>query len=87
MGSQAFINMDNNPYVVVVGEAGEFDINRLQAFLAQANQGVNYHKGTWHHYSLCLNEANNFVVIDRGGLGDNCDEVQIPDNSSLVISR
>ncbi|WP_339670915.1 ureidoglycolate lyase [Dasania marina] len=85
LGSQAFINMGKQPYVVVVGKAGEFDIDNLQGFIAQEHQGVNYHKGTWHHYSLCLNEVSQFLVIDRGGEGHNCDEEAIPENINLII--
>ncbi len=86
-GSQAFINTNNNPYVVVVGQAGEFDHTKLVAFLAQANQGVNYHKGTWHHYCLGLNEKNVFVVVDRGGEGPNCDEAEFPDGVTVVVDH
>ena len=84
-GSQAFIPLSNNPYLVVVAPAGEFDENNIVAFLAKASQGVNYHKGTWHHFCLALNEASDFLVIDRGGEGDNCDVLTL--DGSLVIEQ
>ena len=87
LGSQAFINITNNPYVVVVAPAGEFNISKLKAFIAQPQQGVNYHKGTWHHYCLGLNEENQFLVIDRGGEGHNCDESLIPDDTEITIKQ
>ncbi|MFT5578712.1 MAG: ureidoglycolate lyase [Paraglaciecola psychrophila] len=86
-GSQAFINMESNPYVVVVGKAGVFDVEQLQAFLVRSDQGVNYHKGTWHHYSLCLDGATRFAVVDRLGPGNNCDEELIPDGITLVVDH
>ncbi len=75
LSSQAFYPLDNRPYMVVVAEAGEFNSSRLRAFLAGPKQGVNYAKGTWHHYSLALDAVSAFMVIDRGGPEKNCDEV------------
>ena len=87
--SQAFYPLSDNPYLVVVAKAGEFDINTLKVFIAQSNQGVNYHKGTWHHYSLALNDVSDFLVIDRGTKikGDpNCDEITLPESQQFTIS-
>ncbi len=83
-GSQAFVPMNENPYLVVVAPAGEFDISKIEVFLAAANQGVNYHKGTWHHFCLALRSESDFLVIDRGGKGDNCDVLKL--DGSLVIA-
>ena len=84
-GSQAFIPMGQNPYLVVVAPAGEFDIDNIEVFIANANQGVNYHKGTWHHFCLALNGESDFLVIDRGGKGDNCDVLEL--DGSLSITK
>jgi len=74
LGTQAFMPLGQQPYLVVVAEAGEFDAANIKVFLAEAGQGVNYHKGTWHHYCLALNAESDFLVIDRKGDGDNCVE-------------
>ena len=75
LSSQAFFPVDNRPYLVVVAPAAEeFDPDAIQAFLADGKQGVNYHRGTWHHPLLALEQESDFVVIDRGGQGENCDE-------------
>lgn len=87
LGSQAFITTKGNPYIVIVAEAGEFDYRKLRAFIAMPNQGVNYSKGTWHHYCLGLNSANEFVVVDRGGEGPNCDEVEIPNDVTIIVNH
>ena len=87
LGSQAFMPLTDNPYVVVVAPAGELDSNSLRAFIAQPGQGVNYHKGTWHHYCLGLNISNDFLVIDRGGKGNNCDEVEIPSEFEIYVNH
>ena len=45
-GSQAFIPLGNNPYLVVVAPKGELDLEQIEVFLARSDQGVNYYKGT-----------------------------------------
>ncbi len=87
LGSQAFMVLTGNPYSVVVAPAGEFSVAKLRAFIAMAHQGVNYHKGTWHHYCLGLNAGNDFLVVDRGGDGDNCDEVNIPADICIMVNH
>jgi ureidoglycolate lyase len=84
LSSQAFFPLNDHPFMVVVAEAGEFDSKRLRAFLAGPQQGVNYRKGTWHHYSLALDRVCEFMVIDRGGPEKNCDEVFL-ENENIVI--
>ncbi|OUS28085.1 ureidoglycolate hydrolase [Thalassotalea sp. 42_200_T64] len=84
-GSQAFIPMGDNPYLIVVAPAGEFDRNNIEVFLANSNQGINYHKGTWHHFCLALGSESDFLVVDRGGEGDNCDVLEL--DGSLVIAQ
>ncbi|WP_289030108.1 ureidoglycolate lyase [uncultured Paraglaciecola sp.] len=83
LSSQAFIPMGTAPYLVVVAPKGELDTDKIEVFLARADQGVNYHKGTWHHYCLALNQVSDFLVVDRGGEGHNCDVVSL--DGSIVI--
>jgi ureidoglycolate lyase len=85
LSSQAFIPMGQHPFLVVVAPKGELDTTRIRVFLASSNQGVNYHKGTWHHYCLALHQVSDFIVIDRGGAGDNCNTVKL--DGSLVIAQ
>ncbi len=84
-GSQAFIPMGENPYLIVVAPAGEFELSNVEVFIASSNQGVNYHKGTWHHFCLALNSESDFLVVDRGGEGDNCDVLEL--DGSLIIAQ
>lgn len=80
LSSQAFFPLGTESYLVVVAPAGDLRANEIRAFVASSNQGVNYHPGTWHHYSLALNNISDFLVVDRIVLDDqeadtNCDEV------------
>lgn len=86
MSSQLFMPLSQNPYLVVVAPPGDFDENAIEVFLAQPGQGVNYRAGTWHHFCLALNGTSDFLVIDRLGEGDNCDEVtlQFPFHIDMV---
>lgn len=76
LGSQAFIPLREQTWLVVVAPPGEApDLSQLRAFRAEGHQGVNYHAGVWHHPLLVLKPDHDFLVVDRGGPGDNCDEV------------
>lgn len=78
LSSQAFVPLNDRPYLVVVAGKGEhFQPEDVRAFVAQPQQGVNYHRGCWHHYSLALEEVSDFLVIDRDGPGHNCTEVHL----------
>lgn len=78
LGSQAFIPLGENlRYLVVVAPSGRFDEERMRAFSVQGCTGVNYARGVWHHPLIVLDAASDFIVIDRGGDGDNCDEVAL----------
>ena len=85
LSSQAFMPMGQHPFLVVVAPKGELDTTKIEVFLASSNQGVNYHKGTWHHYCLALHQVSDFIVVDRGGAGDNCDTIKL--DGSLVIAH
>jgi ureidoglycolate lyase len=74
LGSQAFVPLAGARYIVVVAEHPEAE---PQAFLAGAGQGVNYRPGVWHHPLIALDQNGDFLVIDRGGPGANCDEVAL----------
>ena len=76
LGSQAFIPLLGQPYLIVVApKGGNPSLANCRAFLSNGRQGVNYHKGVWHHPVLALTDQDQFVIVDRGGEGHNCDEV------------
>ena len=74
LGSQAFVPLERFRFVVVVAPPGEsVDAGQLRAFVTNGNQGINYHRGTWHMPLIALGESQSFLVIDRGG-ADNCEQ-------------
>jgi len=74
LGSQAFMPLSRRPYLVVVAPAGTPpDVTALRAFAAVNGEGVNYAPGVWHHPLLALEALSDFLVVDRGGPGENCE--------------
>ncbi len=73
-GSQAFIPMTHQPFLVIVapdeiGKPGE-----PMAFITSPGQAVNYRKGTWHGVLTPLHGPGLFAVVDRIGTGANLEE-------------
>lgn len=84
LGSQAFVPLDDKPYLVVVAPAGELDVSKIRAFVTSGWQGVNYAKGVWHHPLIALRDVSDFIVVDRGGDGHNLDEQDLPESLWLT---
>jgi ureidoglycolate lyase len=73
-GSQAFLPMSLNPFLVVVAPDDDDRPGTPQAFLTAPGQGVNYHRGVWHGVLAPLGGSGLFAVIDRIGGGANLEE-------------
>ncbi|MEA2778666.1 MAG: ureidoglycolate lyase [Rhodospirillaceae bacterium] len=85
LSSQAFIPLSETPFLVVVAPPGEgIRSEDIRAFRSNGRQGINYRAGTWHHPLLALDRVSDFLIIDRGGEGANCDEIPIADRDIAV---
>lgn len=85
LGSQAFVPMSGRPYLLVVAAPSDTPrADALHAFLATAEQGVNYATGVWHHPLLALDGVSDFLIVDRAGPGHNCDEVDL-DREAVIL--
>jgi ureidoglycolate lyase len=87
LGSQSFVPLSSRPYLVAVAPAGPFDAAGVRLFHAQGHQGVHYRKGTWHHFLLVLEAESDFLVVDRAGPGHNCEEVELPPEDRIRVTR
>ena len=86
LGSQAFVPLDARPFLVVVAPKSEQLVPAdIRAFVATGNQGVNYRSGVWHHSLIAPDEAARFLVVDRGGPGNNCDVVEFDRQLEVVL--
>ncbi len=73
-GSQAFIPMSHQPFLVIVAPDEDGKPGRPRAFMTQSGQAVNYHRGTWHGVLSPLHGPGLFAVVDRIGPGENLQE-------------
>ena len=85
LGSQAFVPLSGRPFLAAVAPAGVFDPLAVRVFRAVPTQGVNYARGTWHHFLLPLEAESDFLVIDRAGPGDNLDEIELGDETAIRV--
>lgn len=87
LGSQAFVPLDETPFIVVVGEASDSPrAENFQGFVTNGKQGINYHPGTWHHVLLTPYSAMTFLCIDRAGSGNNCIDHFFDENQQRVLA-
>ncbi len=84
-GSQAFVPLGPGRLIIVVA-AGTDDpqAEDFVGFVAGDGQGVNYRAGTWHMPLICEREEQRFLIIDRAGSGQNCDELSFAPGTLFV---
>jgi ureidoglycolate lyase len=74
MGSQAFLPMTPDPFLVIVAPDEGGKPGRPRAFRTAPGQGVNYARNAWHGVLTPLIAQGLFAVVDRIGPGDNLEE-------------
>jgi ureidoglycolate lyase len=74
LGSQAFLPMTSDPFLVIVAPDEDGGPGRPRAFRTAPGQGVNYARNTWHGVLTPLFAGGLFAVVDRIGPGANLEE-------------
>jgi len=74
LGSQAFVPMSFDPFLVVTAPDDGGAPGRPRAFRTAPGQGVNIARNTWHGVLTPLHAPGLFAVIDRIGDGANLEE-------------
>jgi ureidoglycolate lyase len=74
LGSQAFIPLEEKPFLVIVAEDDDGLPKQPVAFLSEGGQGVNYHRNVWHGVLTPLDTPSKFLIVDRIGEGNNLEE-------------
>jgi ureidoglycolate lyase len=73
-GSQAFLPMSMDGFLVIVAPDEGGQPGRPRAFRSAPGQGINFHRNTWHGVLTPLSGPGLFAVIDRIGSGANLEE-------------
>ena len=74
LGSQAFVPMTEDPFLVIVAPDEDGRPGRPRAFLTDGMQGVNYLRGAWHGVLTPLARPAAFLIVDRIGPGVNLED-------------
>ena len=73
-GSQAFLPMSMDPFLVIVAPDESGTPGTPLAYLTAPGQGINFHRGTWHGVLTPLTGTGLFAVVERIGDGANLEE-------------
>ncbi|MEL7026542.1 MAG: ureidoglycolate lyase [Pseudomonadota bacterium] len=73
-GSQLFVPMSMDPFLVIVAPEMGNGPGTPTAFRTEPGQAINFHRGTWHGVLTPLAKPGLFAVIDRIGPGPNLEE-------------
>ncbi|MGR3661865.1 MAG: ureidoglycolate lyase [Paracoccaceae bacterium] len=73
-GSQAFIPMAENPFLMIVAADEKGAPGQPRAFLTAPGQAINLHRNVWHGVLTPLAAPGLFAVVDRIGATQNLQE-------------
>ena len=74
LGSQAFYPLSARPFLSIVALDDGGLPGTPRAFHCAAGQGINMAMNTWHAVLTPLEAESDFLLIDRGGEGNNLEE-------------
>lgn len=74
LGSQAFMPLHDRPFLVVVAPDENGVPGTPLAFLTEPGVGINIGRNVWHGVLATLEQEGDFLVVDRGGEGNNLEE-------------
>ncbi|PWK59631.1 ureidoglycolate lyase [Roseicyclus mahoneyensis] len=74
LGSQAFVPMSHDPFLVIVAPDAGGSPGTPRAFRTEPGQAINIARNTWHGVLTPLHAPGLFAVIDRIGEGANLEE-------------
>ena len=79
LGSQAFYPLSDGPWLVIVAPDEGGTPGTPLAFRPAPGQGVNIAMNTWHGVLCPLERSSDYLVVDRGGDGNNLEEFVYPE--------
>jgi len=84
-GSQAFIPMSMDPFLIIVARDEGGKPGEPEAFISTPGQGINFHRNVWHGVLTPLHEPGLFAVVDRIGKTPNLEEFWL--NPQYVVTK
>lgn len=84
-GSQAFIPMAQDEWLITVAPDAGGAPGPVRAFIAAPGQGVNLLRGTWHGVLTPLHAPGLFAVVDR--IGSTANLREFPLDPPVTIAR
>ena len=84
LGSQAFFPLSLRRWLSVVAPDLHGVPGRPRAFMVPPGVGVNIAMHTWHGVLTALDAQSDFLVVDRGGEGNNLEEFHFPEPYTVV---
>ena len=86
LGSQAFVPMTEDPFLVIVAPDENGTPGTPRAFITSPGQGINYLRNVWHGVLTPLGRATPFVIVDRIGPSVNLVEYRYDTEWNVVTS-
>src|SRR5213075_2903471 len=83
-GSQAFYPLSSHPFLVIVAPDVDGAPGTPRAFLTGPGQGINIGMNVWHGVLTSLEAVSDFLVVDRGGDGNNLEEHHFAEPWTIV---
>ena len=84
-GSQAFIPMSMDPFLIIVAGDRGGTPGVPKAFVSAPGQGINIHRNVWHGVLTRRHEPGLFAVVDRIGNTPNLEELWL--NPQYVVKN
>ena len=84
LGSQAFLPMSMDAFLVIVAPDDAGKPGEPRAFRTAPGQGINFHRNTWHGVLTPLSGSGLFAVVDRIGGGENLQEHWFEDTYTIA---
>ena len=85
LGSQAFMPLTRDPFLVVVCADADGAPVEPRAFVTNGAQGVSYRANVWHAPLIALADGADFLVVDRDGEGANLEEWILPTALNIIV--
>ncbi|NLC77596.1 MAG: hypothetical protein GX750_08250 [Clostridia bacterium] len=86
--SQTFIPLNGTRSLVAVAppQLDQPQVDQIEVFILEGNQGVNFNRKTWHHTLIPIDGPGECIIMNRGGdIPDDCELVYFDNEQKIII--